>query len=513
MMNKVNTTVKIREELCIERKAEPCCIIIFGASGDLTRRKLLPSLFNLHKRKLLPPQFYCLGFARTEMSETDFKNMVHSSISIDGRKVLEDDLDSFVSRCFYVSGDYDDEKSYKVLSRRINELDEKYGLLKNRIFYLSTPPTMANSIIAALCKSGLTSEGKTAKSVRVIIEKPFGNNIETAQKLDRELHKCISERQIYRIDHYLGKETVQNIMMLRFANSIFEPVWNNQYIDHVQITVAESLGVEHRAGYYEKAGVLRDMFQNHMMQILSLVAMEPPVSFDADHVRDEKVKILKAIRPFPTTELEKWIVRGQYIQGVINGQNVNAYRDEHGVAPDSKTETFAAARMMIDNPRWRDVPFYLRSGKRLPKRISEVAITFKKLHHSVFAPIRGEDLPANVLVLNIQPDEGIGLTMVAKHPGPRLCMASLTMDFAYSEVFEEQTPDAYERLLLDAMLGDQTLFIRSDMMEMAWSIFTPVLKVWEKEDAKSLHYYPAGTWGPNEADKLIRQDGRYWREL
>lgn len=512
-MNKVNATIKIREELCIERKAEPCCIIIFGASGDLTKRKLLPSLFNLHKRKLLPSQFYCLGFARTEISEADFKNMVRSSISLDSSKAPEEDAKSFISRCFYISGDYDDEESYKTLSRKIDFLDEKYGTGENRIFYLSTPPTMANSIVATLCKSGLTSEGKTAKSVRVIIEKPFGNDLESARKLDEELHKCISERQIYRIDHYLGKETVQNIMMLRFANSIFEPVWNNEYVDHVQITVAEKLGIEHRAGYYEKAGVLRDMFQNHMMQILSLVAMESPISFDADHVRDEKVKVLNSIRLFPLEGLGKWIIRGQYIQGFIDGQNVNAYREEKGVAPDSLTETFTAARMMIDNPRWRDVPFYLRSGKRLPKRVSQVAITFKKLHHSIFSPIKGEDLPANVLLLNIQPDEGIGLTMVTKHPGPRLCMASLAMDFAYAEVFEEQPPDAYERLLLDAMLGDQTLFIRQDMMETAWSIFTPVLKVWEKEGARTLYNYPAGTWGPKEANDIIRQDGRYWREL
>ena len=418
-MRKVKTTVKIREELCIEKKAGPCGIVIFGASGDLTHRKLLPALFNLYKRKLLPDEFYFLGFARSSIGEQAFREKVCESLAETAEGAASEKIGAFVKRCFYLSGDYDDGRAYKRLAQRLEEIERKYCDKCSCVFYLSTPPQVAGPIVKGLDESGLTAEeDRGTPKVRVVIEKPFGRDLESARKLNEEMHHCLTERQIYRIDHYLGKETVQNIMMLRFANSIFEPVWNRDYVDHVQITVAESLGVEHRAGYYEKSGLLRDMFQNHIMQLLTLVAMEPPLSFEADRIRDEKVKVLRAIRPFPLDDLENWIVRGQYAPGHVDGKEVVAYIDEQGVAPDSRTETFVAARMMIDNWRWHGIPFYLRSGKRLPKRISEVAITFKRLPHSVFAPIRGEDIPANVLVLTSSPTRELPLRPWRNTPGP-----------------------------------------------------------------------------------------------
>ena len=512
-MSNFKATVRIREELCIERKAGPCGLIIFGASGDLTHRKLLPALFSLYRRDLLPKQFYFMGFARTNMSEESFRDAARESLHSVFPTAGTGKIKSFLAKCHYMTGDYDSDSDYAALSSRVAQLDGKHANENSHIFYLSTPPQIASRIVHGLCGAGLTScRKRKAPEARVVIEKPFGHDLESAVKLSDDLHECLDENQIYRIDHYLGKETVQNIMMLRFANLIFEQIWNRDFIDHVQITVAEDLGIGHRAGYYEKSGLLRDMFQNHMMQILALIAMEPPASFEADRVRDEKVKLLRAVRPFDEKHLDRQIVRGRYTAGKIREEQVPGYLDEEGVAPDSSTETFVAARVQIDNWRWQGVPFYLRSGKRLPKKVSEVAIRFRKLPHSIFEPIRGEDIPANELVLNIQPNEGIGLTMAAKHPGPRLCMASLTMDFAYNEVFNEEPPDAYERLLLDAMLGDQTLFIRQDTMEVAWSIFTPVLKAWHEAGESVLCEYEAGTWGPKEARELIERDGRRWRE-
>jgi glucose-6-phosphate 1-dehydrogenase len=351
----------------------------------------------------------------------------------------------------------------------------------------------------------------------VVIEKPFGRDLESARKLDNELRKILRERQIYRIDHYLGKETVQNILMLRFANVIFEPVWNRNYIDSVQITAAETVGVEHRAGYFEQAGLLRDMFQNHMLEMLSLVAMEAPSSFDAKAVRDEKTKLLRSIRPFPKGKLGESLVRGQYSEGSdASGATLPAYRAEPGVKPDSKIETFVAAKLFIDNWRWQGVPFFLRSGKRLPKKRSEIAITFKRLPHSIFSPLKPEDLNPNQLVLNVQPEEGLSLTIQAKQPGPKLCMGSLTMDFKYASILEEgeTMPEAYERLLLDCMLGDQTLFIRSDAIETAWSLLTPVLRAWESDEpgCGKLFSYPAGSWGPEEAEKLFDRVDQSWRD-
>ena len=512
-MVKMKPHVTIRDEFCIEQKAEPCGLIIFGASGDLTHRKLIPALCNLSKRGLLPQGFYVLGCARSPLSDDAFRDRVRSSITAACRDVSGDALSGFLGRCAYVQGDYDDPALYDALSRRLKELDKGYGTEGNHIFYLATPPILYEKIVGRLGQSGLAVECEEGyPCARVVVEKPFGRDLQTALSLDRELHLVLRERQIYRIDHYLGKETVQNIMMFRFANAIFEPIWNRRFIDHVQITVAESDGVGHRAGYYEGAGALRDMFQNHMLQMLTLVAMEPPSSFGADSVRDEKVKLLKAIRPIPMDELNQWLVRGQYDEGEIDGRKVRAYRQEEGVAPDSRVETYVAAKLLMDNWRWQGVPFYLRSGKRLNRRVSEIAIAFKSVPHSMFASMGPADLSPNVLVLNVQPEEGISLSIQTKHPGPKLCMSTLTMDFLYREAFDVEIPDAYERLLLDCMVGDQTLFVRRDGMEVEWSLLTPVLASWEEAgDKVQLSPYPAGSWGPAEADGLLARDGDQWR--
>lgn len=494
--SKINVTV--HDEFCMELKPGPQSVIIFGASGDLTRRKLFPALYNLLRRKLLPEKFFVVGCARSEMSDDEFRRVACKSISNGCEESSEARVQEFIDNFYYVRGDYGTDGLYEQLRSKLEELDAKHGTGGNHIFYLATPPSLHGTIVSKLKSNGLVDD--LNGSSRVIVEKPFGRDLESARALDLEMHDALSERQIYRIDHYLGKETVQNILMFRFANSIFEPVWNREYVDYVQVTVAESIGVEHRAGYYDKAGALRDMFQNHMIQMLSLVAMEPPSSFEADRVRDEKVKLMRSIRPFPVDRLDDWMVRGQY----------EGYRSEEGVAPESTTETFVAARLKIDNWRWKGVPFYMRAGKCMPHRLSEIAITFKKLPHSMFDPIKPEDLSPNQLVLNVQPDEGMALTIQAKHPGPKLCMSALTMDFKYRELFGEDLPDAYERLLLDCMLGDQTLFNRSDGMELAWELLTPVLKEWDAGDEKP-QPYAFGTWGPEASDELLARDGHSWR--
>ena len=368
---------------------------------------------------------------------------------------------------------------------------------------------------AAISSSGLIPKSEEGQPrFHLVVEKPFGRDLDSAIALDKELHRILSESQIYRIDHYLGKETVQNILMFRFANAVFEPIWNRRYVDHVQITVAETLGVEHRAGYFEETGLLRDMFQNHMMQMLALVAMEPPISFDADRVRDEKVKLMRSIRPFPLSEIGRCVIRGQYDAGSVDGVAVPGYRQEEGVASDSQVETFIAAKVFVDNWRWQGVPFYMRAGKRMARKISEIAIVFKRVPHSMFAPLSPDELSPNVLVLNVQPEEGISLTIQAKQPGARLCVDPLTMDFRYQEIFGVELPDAYERLLLDCMLGDQTLFWRSDGIEAAWSLVTPVLRKWEENvESCPLAFYKAGSWGPDESDAMLQGDGRQWRVL
>jgi glucose-6-phosphate 1-dehydrogenase len=503
----------IRGSFCVETRPGPCGIIIFGASGDLTYRKLIPALFNLYNRDLLPDEFFVLGCARTPMSDEEFRLKAHDAIIKDIKSSDQTRLTMFLSKLNYHAGDYHDVETYRSLSVKLGELDKEYSVGGNYIFYLAIPPDLYHPIVKMLDSVGLANEPEDAHNyIRFVFEKPFGRDLKSALSLDRELHHVLLERQIYRIDHYLGKETVQNILMFRFANAVFEPIWNRRYIDHVQITIAETLGVEHRAGYYERAGLLRDMFQNHILQMMALVSMEPPTSFNADRVRDERVKLLRSLRPFPLDDLSKFVVRGQYITGDIDGEAVIGYRDEKSVAHDSQIETFVSAKVFVDNWRWQGVPFYIRSGKRLARKLSEIAIVFKSVPHSMFNPLPPELLANNVLVMNVQPEEGISLTIQAKQPGAKLCMNPLTMTFRYKDIMGADMPDAYERLLLDCMLGDQTLFWRSDDVESAWAFVTPVLEKWE-DDPKAcpLTFYESGSWGPTRSSELIERDGREWR--
>ena len=508
---------KWRGGLCLEVSPIPNTIVIFGASGDLAHRKLLPALYNLYRRDLLHEKSRIIGCARSAMDDDSFRNLIKDKMPKCISGMCGGRLDAFLSKLHYVSGAYDDPDTYARLSKMITAIEGESCCGAGRIYYLSTPSSLHAPIVSLLGSSGLVDEDTEGIPWRnVIIEKPFGHDLESARKLDEGLRKTLRERQIYRIDHYLGKETVQNILMLRFANIIFEPVWNRNYIDSVQITAAETVGVEHRAGYFEQSGLLRDMFQNHMLEMLSLVAMEMPSSFEAKAVRDEKTKLLRSIRPFQKGQLGKSIIRGQYAEGRDpSGAILPAYRAEPGVKPDSKVETFVAAKLFIDNWRWEGVPFLLRSGKRLLKKRSEIAITFKRLPYSIFSPVKAEDLSPNQLILNVQPEEGLSLTIQAKQPGPKLCMGSLTMDFKYDSILEEgeSMPEAYERLLLDCMLGDQTLFIRSDAIETAWGLLTPVLRAWESNEpgCGPLLSYPANSWGPDEAEKLFERIDQSWR--
>jgi len=490
--------------------------VIFGASGDLTARKLLPALFSLFQRDLLPEPFAVIGCARKGMDDHAFRELARTAIkarfSPDPPRKM---VDVFLSCLHYVSGDYDDPATYRRLGERLAAAETAMPEA-DRVFYLSVPATLYERIGARLHEAGLTAEdfdGKPAR--RIVLEKPFGFDLDSSRALDRELRRGLRERQIFRIDHYLGKETVQNILMFRFANSVFEPVWNHRYIDHVQITVAESIGVEHRAGYFDQAGLLRDMFQNHMYQMLAVVGMEPPSSFDANRVRDEKAKLLDAIRPYPADAIGDWVVRGQYAPGAVGGNPVPGYLAEEGVRPDSPIETYVASRLLIDNWRWRGVPFYLRVGKRLPRRTSRIVVTFKPVPHSIFHAVGEDSLPPNVLVFNVQPEEGAALHIQAKRPGSKLCMGNLTMHFTYRDVFGGEPPEAYERLLLDAMLGDHTLFLRADSIDIAWRLLSPVLAAWADgvPSAGPLEPYPAGSWGPAAADRLTARDGHAWHPM
>ena len=490
-------------ELCEDPTPEPAGIIIFGASGDLSFRKLIPSIFKLFKnRKLI--NFYLLGVGRSTLSDEDFKNKIKETLISYDQKLVN----IFIEHAYFVSGNYDDEKLYIDLNEKINTLNEKYKTLNNKLFYFATPPHVYLPIIKHLGRCHLSRENGNFS--RMIIEKPFGHDLDSAKKLDAELHKYLNEKQIYRIDHYLGKETVQNIMMMRFANIVFEPIWNYKYIDHVQITVSEQLGVENRIGYFENTGLLRDMFQNHILQLLTLITMEPPASLNADMIHDEKIKILKSIRPFNIETINERVIRGQYIKGIINGKEKSSYIDE--VGKPSNTETFVAAKLFIDNWRWSGVPFYLRTGKRLKKKISEVSIVFKDVPHSIFSDFYSVKIAPNSLIIRIQPDEGFSLVLQAKQPGSKICLNTLNMEFKYKNFFDYEPQDAYERLILDALLGDQTLYVRNDIMEESWKLVTPILNSW-KNNHTDLYYYPSGGWGPKEAFELIEKDGRKWREL
>ena len=496
---------------CEEHPPGPCSIIIFGASGDLTKRKLIPALYHLFRSRLISKRFFVMGTARTAMDDDAFRKAVEGAV-----RQRDDysaaDWGDLAKRIYYRPIDYGDVDAYRELAAAIDEKDRRHGTGGNMIFYLATPPSLYETIVENIGASGLNEEKRGWK--RVVIEKPYGRDLESAKKLDRVVHQSFREDQVYRIDHYLGKDTVQNIVMLRFANAIFEPLWDRRYIDHVQITVAETLGVEKRAGYYEQAGVLRDMFQNHLLQILSLVAMEPPSVFESEHVRDERVKVLKAIRPLPLDSMRDHLVIGQYTAGKVDGARVPGYRNETGVAPDSMTPTFAAMKLHIDNWRWNGVPFYLRSGKRMAKRSTEVSIQFKQVPHLMFKEaLKEEEIGPNVLILKIQPEERVLLTFHMKSPGSRICLRNVVMNFLYTEGYTGTLLEAYERVLLDCMLGDDMLFVRSDGVELSWALLTPVIELIEKGDKRApyLEFYRAGTWGPKSADRLMKRYGRWWR--
>ena len=507
-------SISEQEIICAETPAGPNGLVVFGASGDLVRRKLLISLFRLFRHDLLSEKFYLLGAGRTKLSDEQFRQDAQLAIGQKSPDVSSGEMKTFTDRLYYVTGDYGDISLYADITSKINQLNKKYDVDGGMIYYLSVPPFLYDTIIEQLGMAGLSCPMKPGikSDIKLVVEKPFGKDLRTAMELSEKIHQCFDESQVYRIDHYLGKETVQNILMFRFANAIFEPVWNRNYIDNIQITIAETVGVEHRASYYDKSGALRDMFQNHMLQMLTLAAMEPPASFEANSIRDEKVKLLRSIRPFKLDELDRTIVRGQYADSTVNGEKVPGYLNEPGILSNSKTETFVAAKLFIDNWRWKDVPFYLRSGKRLAAKDTEIAITFKSVPHSMFSSIGLDEMPPNVLILRIQPREGIVLNFQAKRPGSKTCISTLTMNFNYEELFGTEAPEAYERLILDCMLGDQTLFTRQDAIEQSWRLLIPVMELWEK-DGSDLHIYPAGAESFPAADKLIESDGRKWHKL
>jgi glucose-6-phosphate 1-dehydrogenase len=495
------------------RPADPCIMVIFGASGDLTGRKLIPAIYNLAQAGLMPKQFGIVGIAIDQISEEDFRKRARADMQEHAKTPADCALcDSLVERMSYLNGDFKDPDLYQRLASKLAELDKTYGTPGNYFFYLAVAPTFFAEIIKQLGACNLHCENDHQWR-RVVIEKPFGSDLESARNLTREIQKVLSEKQIYRIDHYLGKETVQNILVFRFSNGIFEPVWNRRYIDHVQITAAEELGVERRGGYYDHAGALRDMVPNHVMQLISLTAMEPPVSFQADAVRDEQAKVLHAIQPMSPEEVLTRATRGQYGAGLIGTEHVPGYRTEAMVDPNSTTETFVALKLNIDNWRWADVPFYIRTGKRLPSRVTEIAIQFRRAPFVLFRDTPVEKLAPNLLVMHIQPDEGISLRFGAKVPGPQVRVGAVNMDFHYADYFGTQPSTGYERLLYDCMIGDATLFQRADMVEAGWSVVQPILDVWKALPPRNFPNYPAGAWGPKEAEELLRKDNRHWREL
>jgi glucose-6-phosphate 1-dehydrogenase len=518
----------LREGLAEERVPEPALMVIFGASGDLAHRKLLPALYSLTRDRLLPARFAIVGFARRAVSDDAFREEMRAACSeFARRRPIDPDLwSAFARNIFYQQGEYEDPAAFLALKQRLADIERTLGLPGNRVFYLATPPSSFASVIRSLGQADLAPKppppnapkplGAPPPFARVIIEKPFGSDLETARALNREVHETLDERQIYRIDHYLGKETVQNLLVFRFANGIFEPVWNNRFVDHVQITGAETVGVEARGGYFEQAGSLRDMVQNHLLQVLSLFAMEPPIAFDPDAVRDEKLKVLKGLRYIPASDFDQYVVRAQYAAGSSGGQAVRGYRQEPNVSATSTTETFVALKLFIDSWRWAGVPFYLRSGKRLPKRVTEIAVHFKEAPHLLFGR-RGESIKPNVLAIRIQPDEGIALNFGSKLPGPALEIAPVSMEFRYGSSFGVEPPEAYERLLLDCLLGDMTLFTRADEVEASWAWVSRIHRRWAEDAAKqqdgdaALATYPAGSWGPAAADRLLTADGRAWR--
>jgi glucose-6-phosphate 1-dehydrogenase len=492
------------ESCLLDGTPPPCMVVIVGASGDLTARKIIPALYNLYRNNGLPKPFFAVGCARTDLTTEIFRDRMKEALK--RTDLFEPDRwEGFASLLYYHPVRYDDPASFESLAERLSELDREFGTGGNKLFYLAIPPSLYQSTARMLGRAGLSAGGsEDGNWARIVVEKPFGRDLETAIDLDRTLHRYFEEKQIFRIDHYLAKETVQNILMFRFANAIFEPVWNRRYIESVHIMAAETLGVEHRSGYYEQAGVLRDMFQNHMMQLLALTAMDPPSVFEADRVRDEKVRVYRTIRPFQTDSLWDYLVLGQYEAGTIGGEKVPAYRQEKGVSFDSLIPTYASMKVFLDSWRWQGVPFYLTSGKRLARKQTEISISFKEVPHSLFRSTLGEHITANRLILGIYPDERITLTFQTKNPGARVCLRSVTMDFQYHQNYTGPILDAYEKVLLDCMLGDQMLFWRQDGLERCWSFLTPILEECETCRGRSsmLLPYPAGSWGPDAVKQL-----------
>jgi glucose-6-phosphate 1-dehydrogenase len=492
---------------------DSCALVIFGASGDLTKRKLVPALWSMFQGRVLPEPFAVIGVARSEMSNEQFRARMRETITEFARiqPPTQKVWDRFAQALFYYAGDPADPALHAGLGDYLHRVEQERGTGGNRLFYCATPPSLYPSLVKRLGEAGLNRPPEGGGWVRIVIEKPFGRDLASSRALNQVVASVFTEDQVYRIDHYLGKETVQNILVFRWANSIFEPLWNRNHVDHVQITVGEAIGVEGRGAYYEEAGALRDMIQNHILQLLCLVAMEPPVTFDADPVRDEKTKVMRAIHPITADDVDRVAVRGQYGPGFVEGRRVASYREEKGVSSESVTETYAALRLEVDNWRWAGVPFFLRTGKRLAKRTSEIAVQFKRTPHLVFR--RNPEILAepNLLVLRIQPDEGMSLSFGAKLPGPELRIRPVEMDFDYGRAFGGEPPEAYERLLLDAMKGDGTLYARGDWVDMAWELLGPVLDAWAVGDPNKFPNYEAGTWGPAEANTLVERSGRRWR--
>ncbi len=507
-------TNPLEEKGQASRFIDPCVIVIFGATGDLTSRKLFPAIYNLAREGQLPSQFACVGFARREKTNEQFREEMHEAINKFSRvKPADESLwKTFQEQIFYHISDFHVDEGYQNLKKLLDDLDTRFGTKGNRIFYLSTQPSCFTLICEKLHQFGLIYDTNKIQNKwsRVIVEKPFGRDLDSAHALQKELLQFLKEDQIYRIDHYLGKETVQNLLVFRFANSLFESLWNNRYIDHVQITVAEDIGIGTRGNFWEEAGWIRDIVQNHTMQLLSLVAMEPPVNLSADAIRDEKVKVLQSLRCMNEEELKTMVVRGQYGPGFINGASVIGYRQENNVKPDSPIDTYVAAKVFIDNWRWHGVPFYIRGGKRLPKRATEIAVTFKDPPAVLFQNPDRKNEP-NVLAIRIQPDEGTSLKINCKVPGTASQIQPVKMDFRYGSYFGMASPEAYERLIYDCILGDSTLFAREDEVFNSWRFITPILQYWGANKPTDFPNYPAGTWGPKAADDLIAKDQRKWR--
>ncbi len=505
-------TNPLREGMSRVREPIPCTLVIFGATGDLASRKLMPAIYNLAWEGLLHPDTSVVGFARRDWSDDHFRRVMREGVEAHSRRKPVDEAvwSQLCDDMSYVRGEFQDEAAYRALGERLAEIDRGRNHPGCHLFYLSTPPSAYETIVENLGKANLVRDPEAEGSSRIIVEKPFGRDLATARALNRHMLGVFDEDQIYRIDHYLGKETVQNILIFRLDNGIFEPLWNRRHVDHVQITVAETDGVGSRAGFYEEAGVVRDMLQNHIMQLLTLTAMEPPVRFEANAVRDEKAKVLTAIRPFAPDEVRARVVRGQYTAGVAGGKEVPGYHEEEKVAPDSRTDTFLAARFGVENWRWAGTPFYLRSGKRLPKRATEVGIVFREPPYELFGDGKSLRPRPNVLRLRIQPDEGISLSFESKFPGQAMRVEEVRMDFFYATSFGKEPPEAYERLILDAIVGDSTLFARRDEVELAWGIVDSIVGAWEAEPGDKPAPYEAGSWGPEAADRLIQADGRKW---